>query len=70
MSAGVVDLADYGYWKAHFGEVAPGAGSGSADLAPGDSHGANLAAVPEPASLSLAVFAVLVCWTLRRAGVC
>jgi hypothetical protein len=70
MSAGVVDLADYAYWKAHFGEVAPGAGSGSADLAPGDSHGANLAAVPEPASLSLAVFAVLVCWTLRRAGVC
>ena len=53
VSPGVVDQEDYDFWKLHFGEGTPGAGS------------ASLAAVPEPATLlSLLPFAAiwLGCW--------
>jgi endonuclease I len=52
---GLVDNEDFDLWKANFGEVAPGTGTGSA------------AAVPEPAGALLAAIAATVCHCLRRA---
>jgi hypothetical protein len=56
-SVGVVDQADYDFWKLHFGETL---GGGSASFAPVDSSGANHAAVPEPSTLWLLMGCVTV----------
>ena len=48
---------DYDVWRAHFGQSAPGAGSGSGAIAN--------SAVPEPTTLALLMFAAA-SWCLRR----
>lgn len=54
---GVIEIADYDYWKARFGNTA---GSGAGAVA--------AAAVPEPSSLGLLLFAVAVCGMRGRFG--
>ena len=52
-----IDSADYDVWRAHFGQTAPGSGSGQTLSA----------AVPEPATVwLLAISAAFVCHCLRR----
>ena len=46
---GQIDNGDYNVWRAHFGEAALGSGA-TANLAPGESPGANYA-VPEPRAI-------------------
>ena len=48
---------DYNVWRANFGQTAPGAGNGAGAIAN--------AAVPEPATFVLLMFAAA-CWRLRR----
>lgn len=55
-SAGLIDLADFNFWKAHFGEAA---GSGSGGTANG--------AVPEPAT-SVLLMLVAAGWSFQRTG--
>ena len=53
LSAGIIDDADYDFWKAHFGEsVGPGTGSS--------------VAVPEPSVMWLTLAAAIGCFYLRR----
>jgi hypothetical protein len=59
---GTVDNLDYSVWRANFGSIAP-----SSSLAGGSHVQHRLAAVPEPSSIALAVFAVLAaCRASRR----
>jgi T5SS/PEP-CTERM-associated repeat protein len=53
---GVVDYFDYDFWKTNFGNTMSN-GAGAANIAPGESPGANYA-VPEPSSLLLFVAAL------------
>jgi hypothetical protein len=57
-SIGVVDQDDYGFWKLHFGEFAPGSG------------GASVAAVPEPAAALLGMIGLALSLTVRRTNPC
>ncbi len=52
---GEIDAGDYNVWRANFGKLAVGAAT---HLAPGESPGANYAAVPEPASIALWILAL------------
>ena len=56
---GMVDPDDYGVWRAHFGNPVPGAGSGAGGPSPSQ------AAVPEPATMVLLMFAAAG-WCLQR----
>jgi hypothetical protein len=53
---GVVDNWDYDFWKSRFGDMLPGAGGGALTSA----------AVPEPASLSVALVAIMLSVLVRR----
>ena len=51
----MIDWADYAMWKLHFGETAPGSGSGAGGSARGISSGT----VPEPAIIVLVCIAMI-----------
>jgi PEP-CTERM motif len=55
---GTIGATQYNQWRANYGKTAPGAGSGS--------DGSVNAAVPEPATLVLLMFAAAGCCLLRR----
>jgi hypothetical protein len=55
---GTIGMAQYDQWRAHFGNTAPGSGSGTGAMAN--------AAVPEPATLVQIILAALMVPTCRR----